>query len=270
MAITTLDGVIAGMQWPRSFAKAVGGTMVTGRPQSYWTIAGTPTGGAVGATLNGTNQDNTTPGCIPFTDPGSGNSYLARFQGNATIAGQLLLIDRLWSNTVATTTTGNQAITTAAFPARSADGTANGLGLQIAVETYATMSATTPVLAALTYYNQTGSGGGTRTCGATLDTFASGAVAGNFLRIPLQAGDQGVRAILGINFSTAWTSGTFGIVVYRTIAALELPLAQVSNAIDAITSGMPQIMNGSCLQLVFIPTTTTTSTIMGTVVWTQG
>ena len=267
MAITTLDGAIAGMQWPRHFVKAVGGTMVAGRPQSYWTIAGTPGAGAIGATLNGTNQDNTTTGCLSFTNPGSGNTYLARLQGCATIAGQLMLIDRLWSNTIATTTTGAQSITQPTLPARSADGTSNGLGVQLAFETTATMSATTPVLAGLTYTNETGTGSRAATI---IDAFASGAIAGNFLRTALQAGDQGVRSVQSVNFSTAWTSGTFGLVAYRVIAILEMPAALIPNAIDALTSGMPRIFDSSCLQLVFIPNTTTTSNIMGSVVWTQG
>ena len=100
MAITTLDGAIAGMQWPRPFVKSVGGTMVAGKPHSFWTIAGTPGAGAATAGINGAAVTNATAGAFPFTDPGAGNSYLARFQGCATIAGQLLLIDRLWQNTI--------------------------------------------------------------------------------------------------------------------------------------------------------------------------
>ena len=42
MAITTVDGALAGMQWPRFFAKAVTGTMVAGRPWSTWALAGNP------------------------------------------------------------------------------------------------------------------------------------------------------------------------------------------------------------------------------------
>lgn len=40
--ITTLDGVLAGMQWSRPFGKAVTGTMVAGRPWSLWSLGGNP------------------------------------------------------------------------------------------------------------------------------------------------------------------------------------------------------------------------------------
>ena len=96
MAITTLDGVIAGMQYPREFVKAVTGTMVGGRPHSLFYLAGipgvaaAPTPGLKGAALT------TYAGQIPFTNPVSGNTYLARLQGQATQAGTLMLCDRLW------------------------------------------------------------------------------------------------------------------------------------------------------------------------------
>lgn len=266
MAITTMDGALAGMQYPRLFVKSVGGTMVAGRPHSYWTIAGTPGAGAIGATLNGTNQDNTTAGCLPFTNPVSGNSYLARFQAGCTIAGTLLLIDRLWSNTLGVTT-GAQSITQPTLPARDANASTNGEGVMLALEVTAATSATTPVLSAFTYTNSAGTGSRSATF---IDAFGNSYPAGSFLRVALQAGDIGVRSVQSINFSTAWTSGTFGLVAYRLIAALELTAALIPNAIDALTGGMPRIMDSSCLQLVFIPNTTTTSNIMGSVVWTQG
>jgi hypothetical protein len=256
------------MQWPRSFVKAVGGTMVAGRPHSYRMIAGTPGAATtgMGAGLNGANCAASDGGYLPFTNPGSGNTYLSRFQGCATVAGQLLLIDRLWSNTLGVTT-GAQSITQPTLPARDALGATNGDGVQLAIEVTATVSATVAVLSALTYTNS----GGTGSRAATMiDAFASGAITGNFLRCALQAGDSGVRSVQSINFSTAWTSGAFGLVCYRVIAALELPAALIPNAIDALTSGFPKIYNDSCLSLVFIPVTTTTSNIMGTVVWTQG
>jgi len=98
MAITDLNGVLAGMQYPREFIKAVTGTLVAGRPHSLLYLAGipgagvAPTPGLKGAALT------TYGGQIPFTNPVSGNTYLARLQAQATQAGSLLLCDRLWHN----------------------------------------------------------------------------------------------------------------------------------------------------------------------------
>ena len=40
MAITTLDGALAGMKPPQTFAKAPTGTLVAGRPVSLFYLAG--------------------------------------------------------------------------------------------------------------------------------------------------------------------------------------------------------------------------------------
>ena len=92
----------------------------------------------------------------------------------------------------------------------------------------------------------------------------------HFLSIGLQAGDIGVRSVQSLTLSASWVSGTMNLVAYRPIAALELVGAFVPNAIDALTSGFPRLFNGSVPFFIFIPSTTTTSNISGSVVWTQG
>ncbi len=55
MAITTLDGLLAGMQYPREFIKAVTPTLVVGRPHSLFYLAGVP--GAAAAPTPGHRSD---------------------------------------------------------------------------------------------------------------------------------------------------------------------------------------------------------------------
>ena len=98
MSIISVDGAIQGMQYPREFAKALTGTMVAGRPFSLFYQAGIPGAGAAPTPGIGGEVLTTLTGQIPFTNPVSGNSYLARLQAQATIAGTLLLCDRLWQN----------------------------------------------------------------------------------------------------------------------------------------------------------------------------
>jgi len=117
MAITTLDGAIAGMRAPQPFMK-VGVTMAAvaaQRAYTPWYATGNP--GASTATAVGVNGEAVTPalgstgGRILRTNPVSGNAHLARLALNATSAGTLWLIDRLWQNSglVVTSTTAQDA-----------------------------------------------------------------------------------------------------------------------------------------------------------------
>jgi len=100
MAITTLDGALAGMQAPRDFTKVATPTLVAGRPHSLWYLAGTPgAGSAPTANLKGQAFSAPQAGQIPFTDPGAGNTYLAALEAAMTVAGgEVILCDRLWGN----------------------------------------------------------------------------------------------------------------------------------------------------------------------------
>lgn len=155
MAITTLDGAIAGMQYPREFIKAVTGTMVAGRPHSTFYLAGIPGAAVAPAPGIGGAVLTTYSGQIPFTNPGAGNTYLARLQGQATQAGSILLCDRLWHNSgITITSTGEQTFTGSVdIPARDANGAALGHGVYGAVEVSANTGAGTPTLT-LKYTNQ--------------------------------------------------------------------------------------------------------------------
>jgi hypothetical protein len=270
MAITTLDGVIAGAQWPRYFAKAITPTLVAGKPQSLWGLGGNPGAGAFDTTLAGVALSSTSAnvnGQINFVDPVSGNSYLARLQAAATIGGTLLLCDRLWHNGGFTITAAtSQTVTSAAFPARDINGSTNGDGVLLGLEVSAACGAAAPTIT-IGYTNS----GGTASHTAT-NSFATAnsPAAGSFFPIGLQAGDIGVRSVQNLTLSVSWVSGTINLVAYRVLAALELLNNATPNAIDAVTSGFPRMFNGSVPFLIFIPNTTTASNVSGQIVWTQG
>lgn len=267
MAITTLDGAIAGMQYPRIFSKAVTGTMVAGRPHSLFYLAGmpgaatAPSPGMAGAALT------SYAGQIPFSNPGSGNTYLARFQGMATIAGTLVLADRLWHNSgITVTTTTAQTVNSAAWPARDVSASTNGDGVRIGLEisTATGAGAATPTIS---YTDESGNAGST---GAMEVAYAASSIAGTFYPFTLAAGDTGVRSIQSVTLSVSMTSGTVHLVAYRELARLELTAANVPNAIDVITSGFPRLYDNTVPFIFFIPSTTTTSNISGHVIYTQG
>jgi hypothetical protein len=258
------------MQWPRHFAKAVTGTMVAGRPWSTWALAGNPGAGSFDTTLAGVALSSTSAqvaGQINFTDPASGSAYLARLQASATIAGTLLLCDRLWHNGGFTiTTTTAQTVNSATWPSRSVGGDTNGKGVLIGIEVSAACGAAAPA-PTITYTNEAGTG--SRSAGLWFAT-ANSPAAGSFFPFGLQAGDYGVRSVQSLTLGTSWVSGTINLVAYRVLAQLELTGAFIPNAVDALTSGFPVMYNGTVPFLIFIPNTTTTSNISGQVVYTHG
>lgn len=268
MAISSLDGLLAGMQQPREFIKGVTPTLVVGRPHSLFYLAGipaaavAPTPGIGGAVLTSYS------GQIPFTNPGVGNTYFARIQAMATVPGSLLLCDRLWHNSgITITSTGEQTFTgSLQIPDRDESGTNAGVGVYGAVEVSGVTGSGTPTLT-LKY---TASGGGTgRTATNLVPTVASSA-AGAFYPIGLAADDLGIIKAESLTLSTTWTSGTIHVVLYRVIARLELTSGNIPNAIDALTGGFARLYNNSVPFLVFIPSATTASYINGHVIWSQG
>lgn len=266
MAITTLDGVIAGMQPPQFVSKSVTGTMVAGRPFTPLYTAGIPSAAtAYAGDLNGVALTSLA-GQIPFSNPVSGNTYLARLQGSCTQAGTLLLCDRLWHNKIVVTTTTAQNITSPTWPARDNNGETTGVGVYIALEISGTVGAgaATPVIS---YTNTTPTSG---RAGAMLVPYVASSLIGTFYPFTLQAGDVGIKSVESVTLSVSMTSGTAGLVAYRVLAAMEVAVGGMSNAIDALTGGFPRMYDNTVPFLVFIPSTTTTSNINAQVIYTQG
>lgn len=272
MAITTLDGAIAGFKAPEVLTK-VGITMsAVGAARGYtpWYVAGRPgasvapsvgiNGQAVDATIGTTVQ-----GRIPRVNPGSGNSYLGRLSMQTNIAGSLWLIDRLWQNSgLSVTSIAAQAITPATAAARDNAGTSNGAAVMAAIEWSATGGAGVPTVT-LTYTDQDGNAGATGTF-----TGVATPPVGTFEIFSLAAGDTGVRVPTSFIQSATRTSGTMHLVLFRVLAQLDCSLANCASAMDVITSGMPRIYDNSVLQWVWFPTATTATTFLGTYIETQG
>lgn len=267
MAITTVDQLIAGMQYPREFIKTATPTLVAGRPHSLFYLAGVP-GAAVASSAGLAGEALTSYlGQLPFSNPVSGNTYLARLTGQATIAGQLVLCDRLWHNSdFSMTSTGAQTVNSTTWPARSADGTSNGDGILLGIEITTATGNGTPTIT-ISYTNQANSSGQSGT--NAVATVASSAI-GAFYPIGLAAGDTGVRSVQTLTLSATWTSGAMSLVAYRVLARLDLSNANTSNSLDAVTGGMPRLFNNTVPFLLFIPSTTTASTITGHCIWSQG
>lgn len=268
MAITTLDGAIAGMQAPVPLIKTGIATAAVGAMRGYtpWYAAGNPGAATANAAgINGAAVSATVAGQIPRTNPVSGNAHLARLAVSASTAGTMWLIDRLWNNSgLSVTSTTAQAITPATLPSRDGAGGTNGANVMAAIEWSATGGAGTPTVT-LTYTDQDGNTGAT----GTFTGVASPPV-GTFEIFTLAAGDTGVRAPTSFIQSATRTSGTMHLVLFRVLAQVEVTAANIGNAIDALTAGMPRIYDSSVLQLVWFPSATTATNFIGQYIETQG
>lgn len=261
-----LNTLAAGMRPPQPIIKVGIATAAVGGMRGYtpWYASGNP--GASVANAAGINGQAVTPalgtsvqGRIGRTNPAGGiNAYLSRLAINASTAGTLWLIDRVWQNSgLVVTSTAAQAITPAALPARSGDGTVNGANVMAAVEWSATGGAGVPTVT-LTYTDQDGNAGNT----GTFTGVASPPV-GTFELFSLAAGDTGIRAPTSFIQSATRTSGTMHLVLFRQLAQVEVTAANIGNAIDVLTSGRPQLFDDSVLQLVWFPSVTTATNFLG-------
>lgn len=269
MAISTLDGVIAGRKPPNFYSKNATPTLVAGRPHSLAYLAGYP--GAMVASVAGLSGEalTTKAGQIPFPAAVGGQSvYLDRFSAMSSGAsGNMLLCDRLWQNSgfVVTTTTA-QTINSVAWPARDRNGATLGDGVYIGLEV-ATATGSGASVLSMSYTDSAGNAGNTA---GPIDNYVASSAIGAFYRMGLAAGDTGVRSIQTFTSSVSMTSGAINLVAYRVLAAVELTQASIPNAVDAITGSLPVCYGGTVPFLLFIPNATTASVTAGVVTFAQG
>jgi hypothetical protein len=269
MAITTLDGALAGMLPAYPFLK-IGGTMeAAGVMHSLAYATGLP--GAMAAPSSGLAGAAITSRAGLYSVPapaGANLSYLAALSAAASVAGQLIIVDRLWDNSGFTvTTTTAQTVTSATWPARDRDGATDGVGVMLGIE----VSTATTNAGAIT--NMTASytdSGGTAGNTATVASFPITAAAGTFVPFQLAAGDVGVRAVASLTLGTSLVTGTVHLVAYRELARISMPVANVGANFDAIATGFARLYDNTTLSLLWLPTATTATTVSGNIVFSQG
>jgi len=247
MSITTIDDIAAGLAVGqlRWVLKNITVPKSIGAYQSSWLAVGFPGAGAISPAYtagSGYACDDTTVGAIPYTNATVKN-YLAKWFASSTIAGTLLLVDRLWScsgmgfanSTYTVTTPGN-------LPARITD---NGLGCQLWVEQFVAAGAASGTLTA----NYVAPGSGSEA--GIIPAVVSAPVIGQMQPFPLATGATGVRQLTSVVNSATWTSGTWGMTIVKPIAAISIPLAGIGNTLDWATLGLPDIPDDACLQFIW-------------------
>lgn len=252
----------------QSFLKVGAATEAAGLFHTLAASAGLPGSWVPGTPgLNGdhlacnSTADATIAGAPYLPTPSSGNYYLTSATTGTTVASVPFIYDLLWFNTgLVVTTTTAQSITTGTLNARDQEGAALGegvfLGLQV---TTATTNAGAVTTITASYTDSDGNAGNT----ATIPTFPATAVAGTFVPFLLAAGDRGVRSVESITLGTTLTAGAVSVVLFRPIAYIPSPLANVGGTISVVNANPSgtKLWNGTCLVVAYLASATTANTV---------
>jgi hypothetical protein len=265
MAITTMDMLVAALNASKRYSiyKASMTSKAAGEFQSLMLAAGSPGAGSTPATGAGAIPTNATAGSIPIVNPsGSNKEYLARLGFAGSVAGSIILYDRLWHNSGLSGTSTSAQTFTQPVLTRYTD----GLGVEAFVEIYTALGSTASTFT-ISYTNSDGTAGrsGTYTKPATAP------VAGQMYPISLAAGDKGIRSIQSVQLSASTgTTGNFGLVLVRRFAEIGIPVVNASNDRDSFSLGMPEIVSNSALFLMAMCSAATTGNIIGSLETIEG
>lgn len=249
MAITTLDGVRAGLMPPVDFFKAQSAGEAAGVPYSTFYTAGLPEAAAAPSPGLSGAALTSYAGQIPFQNPVSGNAYLARFDGlmlalaSSNVMVQSILLDRLWHNSgIDVTGLLGQTINSVAWPARDRNGSTDGDGVFVGLEvSAATTNAGAITSITMDYTNSAGTSGRT----GAIASFPATAVAGTFVLFQLQSGDVGVRSVQSLTLGTTLVTGTIHLVAVRPVCDLAQKAGGEIILQDAFACGFPRLYDNT-------------------------
>lgn len=206
-------------------------------------------------------------GAFLLPNPSVGGYYLSTGSVAASVAHAFELVDIIWYNTGLAVAAGAQAITTPTLPNRDNSGTNLGEGWNAAVfVTTLTTNAGAVTNTTLDYTDSDGNPSNT----ATIPSFPATAVAGTFVPFALAAGDRGIRSIQSFNTGTTYGGGAFSLVLYRPIAQVVVPTANLGGSVLPLNFSPvgARVWNGSCLWNGYLASATGATTAAGTYILT--
>lgn len=250
MVITTLDEYIAAVKQYITYFKTASRVSVASIPFSVFDLAGVPGAGTL-------NIGNINTGIVPLAgqngypamDAISGLGYLGKVDFAWTVAGRLHLLDCLFS---AGAYAFNADIVLESQP--SFDSRVPNLdykGLELWIETVIAFTGLQTVQ--INYLDQDGNAGDT---GAIATGVAP--TLGRMLRLPLEAGDQGISKLIRVRSSVS-TVGTFNVHIMRPLWTGRNILANDGDVHDFLKTGLKRIYQDSALRVVAQPDSTATA-----------
>lgn len=265
----TQDLLLAGARAPIDIYKPSIGAEGAGTWSSLWTANGRPAAGATPTAFGtgATVPDNTTTGGLGQADPSGANKlYMiaASFQG--TVAGTLILYDRLWScSGFATNTTSTQTVTSPpSIPTgRLRDGSADYSDIEAWLEVYTAPGATTATWTVVC------PDGGNTSRSYTYTHPANAETVGQMMPLTVPAGAAaGFRpgGTMSLTCSvSSGTAGNIGLTFGRRLATIGLPLVNLETFKGALDLALAEVKTDACLAMMLQCSTTSTGIIVGQV-----
>jgi len=263
MAITTMDGLVSAMgATNQDFAfYSPSQTNVAGGFVNLARAGVTSFGQAAVPTVAGSGGHVPTDGAAgyPTIAAGAGGTtlYISRLDGFSTIAGALLIFDRIYAAsgfngtlTSAQTITGMPSLPSARAPN-------SGEGLEIWLEDYTALGGSASNVT-VQYTNSAGTASRNTVSEAITASFP----VHRMQKLRLQDGDIGVQSIQSLTLSaTTGTAGNFGVTLLKRKATLPIPLLNTGYVMDFAALGLPTVQSDSALQFVYMGSTTTTGIV---------
>lgn len=262
MAITTMDGLVAGLaasQRGRVFipsaTNAVAGFVNLNQATTgAHGLMATPTAFGSGGTTY--NQSTVSTGFTEWTSGGV-DSYLARVALTGTVAGTIHIYDIMWacSGFVGNSASAQSVSSFSGMPTRNT----TGVGCALWIGCSSAIGATAHNVTA-SYTNQAGTSGRTTVSTAGIASMP----ANRMYQLPLQSGDTGIQALASITLSiSSGTAGNLWALIMKPVATVPLPLVNVGAVLDFASLGLPLIDDESCLAFIHQGTTTSSGIILG-------
>jgi hypothetical protein len=231
----------------------VGTATVAGTYQSLWRANGMPAAAAAGpANGSGVALTSASQGALPIP-AASNTSYLAAMDAGANTPGTLMLCDRIaqWGVDAAVNT--SQAMGAVTLPTRATAYTDMELWLEVETALGATQTGNITI-----NYTDQGNAAGSTVVGQ----FPASAPIGRALPVSLATGDVGVRSVTSVQLTTA-TTGKINAVLRRVICPVNILAVGGSANLGYPETDLEVVGNDSCLELLWLPQTTTAPNVLG-------
>ena len=253
MPIQSLDQWLAANRQRIRITKTTTRTSVALMWFHMFELAGNPGAGTNPGTNTangGTLETDVTAG-YPDVSFSSGTGYLTKVEFGNTIAGRLMLFDRLvkmgaftYNNGVVTVSSGWPNIT-----GRCPDytgGATYGARNELWFEALATFTSATAFTVTVSYTNQAGTSGRT----ATMPTQAAANLTlGKMIQLSLQAGDTGIQQINSVTTTTgSATAGSYNLNIMRSLWTQgRIRVANDGDIHDVFKTGGPVVYSDSAI-----------------------
>jgi hypothetical protein len=265
MAITSLDGYIAGAKQTIQQTRTATRTSVALIPFSVFDLAGLPGAGTLAgtSTANGVSPTDATAGC-PGIDFSTGTGYLGKVEYTSSVACRLYLYDMVfkagaYAFTGGTTNLSSQPVISSRCPDYPGSGTVFGNGNQIWIEVSTAFLTGTSWQVQVTYTNSAGTG--SRTSIISASQAAAALTLGKMFQLALQAGDSGVQKIDSVivtNGGTAMTAGAFNVLILRPLWSNRVTVSNGGGIDTMLQTGMPIVYSNSAIITVVQADSTST------------